>query len=297
MKKLTYLFLCSLFFGAALSAQEDLLGELEQEVDQSQNVIAAFKGLKVVNFESTKLAGAKDFYFFVSHRFGSVENGFEDFFGLDNAVTQLKFIYGFNDWLNAGIARSSFDKKYGLHVKYRLVGQQNDGFPLTIGGYNLVTINTALDDDLLPNLEFSDRLVYTSQLLISRKVTRALSLLVAPTYIHENLATRSFVNNPDGTTSVYDEENDQFAMGLGGRYKVASRWSINVDYGIHFNRNSNSNFVNPLSIGVDLETGGHVFQMHFTNAQGMFEESYLVRAQGDWGDGNFYFGFNLSRVF
>ena len=297
MKKLTYLFICSLLCGNLLIAQEDLLGELEQDVDQTQNVIAAFKGLKVVNFESTKLAGSKDFYFFVSHRFGSVENGFEDFFGLDNAVTQLKFIYGFNEWLNAGIARSSFDKKYGAHVKYRLVGQQAEGFPVTLVGYNLVTINTALDEDLLPNLEFSDRLVYTSQLLISRKVSRAFSVLLAPTYIHENLATRSFVNNEDGSTSVYDEDNDQFALGLGGRYKVAPRWSINVDYGIHFNRNSNSNFVNPLSIGVDLETGGHVFQMHFTNAQGMFEESYLVRAQGDWGDGDFYFGFNLSRVF
>lgn len=297
MKKLTYLFICSLLCGNLLIAQEDLLGELEQDVDQTQNVIAAFKGLKVVNFESTKLAGSKDFYFFVSHRFGSVENGFEDFFGLDNAVTQLKFIYGFNEWLNAGIARSSFDKKYGAHVKYRLVGQQAEGFPVTLVGYNLVTINTALDEDLLPNLEFSDRLVYTSQLLISRKVSRAFSVLLAPTYIHENLATRSFVNNEDGSTSVYDEDNDQFALGLGGRYKVAPRWSINVDYGIHLNRNSNSNFVNPLSIGVDLETGGHVFQMHFTNAQGMFEESYLVRAQGDWGDGDFYFGFNLSRVF
>jgi len=298
MKQALTILCCLLLCSSALfSQEEDLLGELEQDMDQSNTIIAAFKGLKVINFESTKLAGAKDFYFMVSHRFGSVENGFDDFFGLDNAVTQLKFIYGFNSWLNAGIARSSFDKKYGLHAKYRLIGQQEDGFPLTLVGYNLVTINTALDDDLLPNLEFSDRLVYTSQVLISRKVSRAFSVLLAPTYIHENLATRSFVNNEDGSTSVYDEDNDQFALGMGGRYKIAKRWSINVDYGLHFNRNSNSNFVNPLSIGVDLETGGHVFQMHFTNAQGMFEESYLVRAQGDWGDGNFYFGFNLSRVF
>lgn len=296
MKQLTTI-LCAILMGTVALAQDDLLSELEADVDNSGPIIAAFKGLKVVNFESTKLAGAGDFYFVVAHRFGSIENGFDDFFGLDNAVTQLKFIYGINEWLNAGIARSSFDKKYGVHAKYRIVGQQEDGFPLTVVGYNLLTINTALDEDLLPNLEFSDRLTYTTQVLLSRKVTSAFSVLLAPTYIHENLATRSVVNNEDGSTSVFDEENDQFALGLGGRYKVAPRWSINVDYGIHLNRNSNSNFVNPLSIGVDLETGGHVFQMHFTNAQGMFEEAYIVRAQGDWGDGDIYFGFNLSRVF
>ena len=95
----------------------------------------------------------------------------------------------------------------------------------------------------------------------------------------------------------YDEENDQFAIGVGGRYKLSKRVSINADYGIHLNRNSNSNFKDPLSIGLDIETGGHVFQVHFTNAQGMFEESFIVNGNGDWGDGDFFFGFNLSRVF
>jgi hypothetical protein len=86
-------------------------------------------------------------------------------------------------------------------------------------------------------------------------------------------------------------------MGVGGRYKLAKRWSINLDYAVHLNRNDNSGYKNPLSIGFDLETGGHVFQMHFTNAQAMFEEGYLIRGEGDWGDGDFFFGFNLSRVF
>ncbi len=277
-------------------AQDDLLAELESATDTNQDVIAAFKGLKVVNFESTKLVGKKDFVLVVAHRFGTVKNGIDDFFGLDGAVTQLKFIYGVNDWLNLGVARSSLQKTYGVHAKYRLINQQTEGSPVTVVGYNLVSINTALDSDLFDNLNFSDRLTYTTQVLVSRKVSEKLSLLVAPTFIHENLATRSTVVT-DTEIQTFDEENNQFAVGLGGRYKLTKRWSINVDYGIHLNRNKNSNFNNPFSIGFDLETGGHVFQMHFTNAQPMFEDGFIVRGAGDWTDGDFFFGFNLSRTF
>jgi len=294
MKKLlfTILLLPLLVLG-----QEDLLSELEAGVEVDNTVSSAFKGLKIVNFESTKLAGKKDLFFIVSHRFGTVKNGFDDLFGLDNAVTQLKFIYGITEGINIGVARSSFQKKYGIHAKYRLVQQENDGFPFTIVGYNLVTINTSLDKDLLPKLEFADRVNYVNQILISRKFSEDFSFLIAPTHVHENLATRSFVEISDTEFENYDEENNQFAVGVGGRYKLTKRWSLNMDYGIHLNRNSNSIFKNPLSIGVDLETGGHVFQMHFTNAQAMFEDGFIVQGQGDWGDGDFFFGFNLSRVF
>ena len=137
MNKITFLFF---LFPLLLFAQDDLLSELESDVVLDNTVTAAFKGLKVVNFESTKLASKKDFYFVVSHRFGSVKNGFDDLFGLDNAVTQLKFIYGVNDWLNIGAARSSLLKKYGLHAKYRIIGQKVGGFPFNVVGYNLVTI-------------------------------------------------------------------------------------------------------------------------------------------------------------
>ena len=294
MKKIIFLVF---FIPLAGYSQDDLLNDLENEVEVDKTVIAAFKGLKVVNFESTKLASKKDFYFVVAHRFGSVKNGFDDFFGLDNAVTQLKFIYGFNDWLNIGIARSSFQKKYGIHAKYRLMPQEKEGFPVTIVGYNLITANTSLENEQYANLEFVDRLTYTSQLLISKKFNESLSLLLAPTFIHENLATRSRDVLDDGSTINYDEKANQYALGLGGRYKISNRVSINTDYGIHLNRNKNSNFRNPLSIGVDIETGGHVFQMHFTNAQAMFEDGFIIQGQGDWADGDFFFGFNISRVF
>ncbi|MHA7057559.1 DUF5777 family beta-barrel protein [Aquimarina sp. M1] len=266
-------------------SQDDLLDELESDVQVDDYVSAVFKGLKIVNFESTKLVNKRNLFFIVAHRFGSVENGIDDFFGLDQAVTQLKFIYGITDGLNIGIARSSFQKTYGGHIKYRIISQQKNGFPFTIVGYNLLTINTGLEKNQLPRLEFSNRLSYVSQVLISKKFGKNFSVELAPSYLHENFVRFD------------DQDNSQFIVGMGGRYKLTKRFSLNLDYGIHLNRSSNSNFKNPLSIGFDIETGGHVFQLHFTNAQPMFENGFLGQASGDWGDGDFFFGFNLSRVF
>ena len=293
MKKITFFLL---LFPFIVFSQDDLLGELNEEIKEDRKVISVFKSLKVVNFETTKLANKKDFYLVISHRFGSVKNGIYDLFGLDQAVTQFKFIYGVNEWLNIGAARSSNQKKYGIHAKYRLKYQEKNGFPISIVGYNLITANTSLKENAYPNISFEDRLSYTSQLLISRKINENLSILFAPSFIHENLATRSFVQE-NGTTVFYDEENNQFALGFGGRYKLSKRISLNIDYGLHLNRNENSVYNNPLSIGADIETGGHVFQVHFTNAQAMFEEGFITQAQGDWLDGDFFFGFNLVRVF
>ncbi len=294
MKKITFILLIIPF---VLFSQTE---ETEVVKKDKIPVYGVFNSLKVVNFESTNLAYKGDLYMVISHRFGSVENGIDDFFGLDNSVTQFKFIYGFYDWLNVGVSRTSNQKKYGLQVKYRLKQQEKNGFWVTIAGYHLITANTSLEEDIYPNLEFEDRLTYTSQLIFSRKFTifdNRVSAFVSPTYIHENLATRSFVEQEDGTTIAYDEENDQFAIGVGYRVRISDVVSITTDYGIHLNRNSNSVYRNPFSIGTDLELGDHVFQVHFSNAQAMVEEGFITQAQGDWGDGDFFFGFNLIRIF
>ncbi|WMI64549.1 DUF5777 family beta-barrel protein [Aestuariibaculum sp. YM273] len=265
-------------------AQDDLLDEIDTDVS-SQYASAAFKGLKIVNFESTKLVAKGEFTFVVAHRFGSLENGIDTFFGLDDAVTRLNFIFGITDDLNVSISRSSFQKIYEAAAKYTLLKQQNNGFPFTVVGYNSILINTGLEKDNLPLLEFKHRLGYTAQVLVSRKVNSNLSLELAPTFFHDNYV------------AIDVQDNSQFALGFGGRYKLGKRWSLNADYGWHLNRADNSPFKNPLSIGIDLETGGHVFQMHFTNAQGMNTNTFLGQSTGDWSDGNIYFGFNLSRVF
>ncbi len=275
-----------IFFSPLLIySQDDLLGEIDIDSTVTEYSIAAFKGLKIVNFESTKLVADKEFTLVVSHRFGSVKNGIDTFFGIDDAVTRLNFIYGITDGINIGVSRSSFQKIYEASVKYRLLRQEENGFPFTIVGFNALLINTALDKGNLPLIKFKHRLGYTAQLLISRKINSNFSAELAPTFFHDNYVM------------VDAQDNSQFALGMGGRYKLGKRWSINADYGWHLNRANNSPFKNPLSIGFDLETGGHVFQMHFTNAQAMNTNGFLGQGSGNWSDGDFYFGFNLSRVF
>ncbi|TXG39330.1 DUF5777 family beta-barrel protein [Seonamhaeicola maritimus] len=266
-------------------SQEDLLDEIDTDSTGTQYESATFKGLKIVNFESTKLVSDNELTLIVSHRFGSLKNGIDTFFGLDEAVTRINFVYGITDGLNIGISRSSFLKIYESSLKYRLFRQEKNGFPFTIVGYNSILVNTALDKVNYPLLEFKHRVGYTSQILIARKVNSNLSFELAPTIFHDNFVV------------IDEQDNTQYALGLGGRYKLSKRWSLNADYGWHLNRADNSPFKNPFSIGVDLETGGHVFQMHFTNAQGMNTNTFLGQTSGDWGDGNIYFGFNLSRRF
>ena len=279
------IFILLLFLPLFTIAQDDLLDEIDSDSTGINYATAAFKGLKIVNFESTKLVAKKEFTFIVSHRFGSLKNGIDTFFGLDEAVTRLNFVFGINDGLNIGVSRSSFLKIYDISLKYRLLRQEDDGFPFTVVGYNSILLNTALDKDDLPLLEFKHRLGYTAQLLISRKIDTNLSLELAPSFFHDNYVV------------LDEQDNSQFALGFGGRYKLSKRWSVNADYGWHLNRAGNSPFKNPLSIGIDLETGGHVFQMHFTNAQAMNTNGFLGQGTGDWGDGDIYFGFNLSRQF
>ena len=275
--KLLFLLLPFLSF-----AQNDLLSEIDTTLGK-QTVTSAFKALKIVNLESTKVAAKGDLYFIVAHRFGSVKNGFEGFYGLDNANTQIKFLYGLTEWLTISGARSEL--AYDFSVKYRLKEQVEGGFPFAIVGFSSLALNNTLKESLYPKMKFENRLIYVTQLLISRKISDRLSLELAPTFFHENFVVNDL------------QANSQYAIGIGGRYKITNRWSINADYAAHLNRAAGSIYKNPLSIGVDLETGGHVFQMHFTSSQGIHEAGYLGQTTGDWTKGDVFFGFNLARVF
>lgn len=281
-KNLTTLFL---FLSIILYSQEDLLSEIDTENETPVYASAVFKGLKVINFESTKLVAKGGFNFIVSHRFGTVKNGFKNLFGLDEAVTHLNFVYGISDHFNVSASRSSNQKIYELATKFRFVRQQEGKMPFTLVGYTSILANTALDTDNLPKLRFEHRLSYVGQLLISRKLTKELSILVAPTFFHDNYVIDD------------SQENSQYAVAFGGRYKLGARWSLNMEYGMHLNRSATSLYNNPFSIGVDLETGGHVFQLHFTNSQSMNTNGVFGTSTGDWGEGDVYFGFNLARSF
>ena len=281
-KSLTTLFL---LFTVLLFSQEDLLSEIDTATEKPLYASAVFKGLKVINFESTKLVAKGGFNFIVSHRFGTVKNGFQNLFGLDEAVTHLNFVYGLSEHINISASRSSNQKIYEVATKFRLVNQQAGKMPFTVVGYTSVLANTSLDTDNLPKLEFKHRLSYVAQLLVSRKMNKNLSLILSPTFFHDNYLTDDF------------QDNSQYGVGFGGRYKLGKRWSLNTEYGVHLNRSENSLYKNPFSVGVDLETGGHVFQLLFTNSQSMNTNGVFGTSTGDWGESDVYFGFNLARSF
>nr|WP_315172445.1 DUF5777 family beta-barrel protein [uncultured Flavobacterium sp.] len=271
-----------LFLATIAYSQDDLLNSLDTNQTTENYSTATFKALQLVTLQTTKMPAKKEFYFVVSHRFGSVEDGLDSFFGLDNATTKLGGIYGITDWLSVNLSRHTLNKMYETGVKYRMARQGND-FPLDIVGYSVADINTFLEKKQYPGLEFKHRIAYVQQLLISRKVNEKLSLELVPSFIHKNLY------NPD------IERDNQFSFGGGGRYKITKRLSVNLEYMHNFDKPKF--YTNPLSVGLDVETGGHVFQLIFTNSQAMSESGYLTNASGEWGKGNFFFGFNLYRVF
>ena len=269
-----------------VNSQDDLLEDLESNLSmEAPYTDSVFKGLKIINIESTKLAEKGALYFIVAHRFGSIENGFEDFFGLDIAVTKLQLVYGVNEWMNVGLARSSYQRTYGLHTKMRFLRQQQEGIPFTLGFYGITTVNTLLDKAFLPNLEFNQRLTHTAQLMISRKWNEKLSLQLSPTYMHENL------------TTINTQDNGQFILAMGGRYKLSNRVSFNLDYGLHTNRSDEATYRNTFSVGVEMETGGHVFQFQLTNSMGLNEAQFISNTTNQWNNAGIRLGFNLSRVF
>lgn len=271
-----------LFLASMAYSQDDLLNSLDSTQVDGKTPVTAFKALQIVTLQSTKMAAKKEFYFVVSHRFGTVKDGFDSFFGLDNATTKLGGIYGVTDWLSVSLSRHTLNKMYETGLKYRLA-RQDDHFPVDIVGYSVADINSFLEKDQYPGLEFKHRLTYVQQLLISRKFTEKLSFELVPSFIHKNLY------NPD------IERDNQFSLGGGGRYKITKRLSVNLEYMHNFDKPDF--YKNPLSVGLDIETGGHVFQLIFTNSQAMNESGNVTNAAGDWGKGDFFFGFNLYRVF
>lgn len=288
MKKL--IILSCLFFSFNTSfAQDDLLNELDSVKSNVKEIeTAAFKALQVGNMQSTKLPVKGELYILISHRFGDLANGLDNFFGLDNALTKIGGIYGATNWLSLGVSRHTYNKTYELAAKYKFANQVIDGFPFTIVGYNTMDINSELKKATNPQLKFSNRLAYTSQLIISRKFSESFSFEIAPIYVHKNLYDETI------------EKKDTYLIGAGGRYKLSKRLSLNLEYAARVNMDNNlvSPYRNPLTVGLDIETGGHIFQMVFSNSQPMNDVAVFTNARGSWeGKKSLYFGFNMYRVF
>lgn len=289
--KIQNLFTLLLFLVSGFAqSQDDLLDELNAGAPKVKDIeIAAFKGLQICNMQSTKMAAAGEWYFLVSHRFGDLTEGFNNFFGLDYAYSKIGGIYGLTEYLSIGATRHTYRKTYEFGAKYKVANQFVDGFPVTIVGYNTAEYNSELANDAVPQgLTFKNRLAFTTQLLISRKFNESFSLEIAPVYVHKNVYYGLL------------EQKSMFLLGTAARYKLTKRLSLNLEYAARLNLIDDivSPYQNPLSLGLDLETGGHVFQFVFSNSQPMNDAAFYTNASGRWdGTKQLYFGFNLYREF
>ena len=248
-------------------------------------VTGTFKATQIINTPTVETPGKKGLQFLIMHRFGRLNQGGYELFGLDNATIRFGLDYGINDRLAIGIGRSSLEKTYDASFKLKLLRQTKGAVPVTVSLYELLTYTTQRYSDK-PFMNARFRTAYTSQLLIARKFSRNLSLQLTPALIHFNL-----VPTPQDKSNVV-------AIGIGGRMKITKRMSINAEYNLlPSDQVVSSKVYNSLSLGMDIETGGHVFQLVFTNSQGMIGPYYLAKTAGRWGKGDIYFGFNISRSF
>ena len=280
MKKIVILFimLSSIF----AKAQNDLLSLLGS--DEPMYITSTFKGKKIVNGQSVELTSKGVLQFQIQHRFGTLNSGFYNLFGLDNSQIRLGFDYGIKDWMSVGVGRSSALKTIDASIKIRLKRQSNidKNFPFTIATNSAVFIKQyrwiEMEEE---SFVFSNQLSYAHQLLIARKINRDLSIQISPTFVHYNLVK-------------YGEKNDRISLGFGARQKLNSRISVNAEYFMQTKAKLNNDV---LSFGFDIETGGHVFQLHLSNSPAMIEPAFIHETIEDWEDGDIYFGFNISRVF
>jgi hypothetical protein len=266
--------------------EEDLLSLLGGEEEQAYTT-ATFKTTRIINMHSVENAAAGVMDFRISHRFGFINSGAYDLFGLDQALMRIGFEYGVTDRLMVGFGRSNVNKAYDTFLKYKILrqGSGKHNIPLSVSYFASAVCNTVKWADPNRDNYFSSRMQYTHQLLIARKFNNDLSLQLTPTLVHKNLVP------------TVQDKNDILAMGFGGRYKLTQRFSVNGEYIYVLPNQITSTFYNSLSLGVDIETGGHVFQLHLTNSTSMLEPGFITESVGQWKKGGIHFGFNVSRVF
>lgn len=284
---------CISLLPAGLFAQDDLLDLLEEETEEPVNyTIATFKGTRLINGHSVENPAPGVLQFMIGHRFGRVNGGAYEFFGLDNATIRLGFDYGVNDRLAIGVGRSSFEKTYDGFAKYKIIRQQTGkrNIPFSVSAVAGMAVKTIQWPEPERTNYFSSRLYYHFQALIASKITPGLSVQLSPTLIHRNLVATAA------------DANDVFALGIGGRQKLTGSLTLNAEWFYVLPNQIVSPLYgeqvrNTFSVGFDIETGGHVFQLHFTNSRGMAEKFFVSETTGNWLDGDIHFGFNISRVF
>jgi Membrane bound beta barrel domain (DUF5777) len=289
MKNILLLLLFTPFF--VIAQDEDLLGVLDKAAPtKPQTISATFKGTRIINGHSVETVKKKHLDFLIMHRFGTLNSGYKNVFGLDESRVRISFEFGITDNLTVGVGRSSYLKEYDYYAKYRLLRQKTDNsMPVSVTLFATASTNTT---DTSPSMQFfnnTQRQSYVSQLLIARKFSDNLSLQLMPTILHRN------------KTETTLDPNTLYALGMGGRIKLNKRLSFNAEYfyvpKTIAGKSRDSQYTNNLSIGFDIETGGHVFQLHLTNSRGMIDKQFIGGTTGQWKKGDIFYGFNISRMF
>ncbi|MBP7496755.1 MAG: hypothetical protein KA792_03730 [Bacteroidales bacterium] len=274
------------FFNYAVS-QDDLMNLLDYDKDSNKELVAAtFKTTHIVNGQSIEAPAKGELIFNISHRFGKINQGAYELFGLDQSTIRFGFDYSLNDRLSLGVGRSSFQKTYDGSLKFKILRQSaSNSSPLSLVLFSSVALNTLKWQDNERKNYFSSRLAYTHQLLIARKFSSNFSLQLMPSLVHKNLVP------------LNEDNNDLYSTGIGGRYKLTKRLTVNAEYYYFPAGQIKGDFYSPISFGFDIDTGGHVFQLIVSNSQAMFERAMLTETSGRWSKGDIFIGFNLTRVF
>ncbi len=291
MKKFIASGVCLLVSCAIFSQDVDLDKLLEQESQKNkkpanEKVISTFKSTRIVNGQSVEVLPAGVLDVKIQHRFGTLSSGIQEFFGLDQAMIRLGMDYGITNKLTVGLGRATYQKQVDGFLKYKLLEQKTNGTPLTMTALASAMYRT---DNYASNLPYtpymSDRLAYAFQLMAARKFTEGISLQLMPTLVHYNIVPKS------------TDPNDIISVGAGGSVKLTKRTSFNLEYYYNLPGHKFEGTRNSIAAGFDIETGGHVFQLVFTNGQGIAERPFITETTGDFFKGDIHFGFNISRVF
>ncbi len=279
-----------LFFSETVfSQQPDLLKFVPDMAEKKEYVSNAFKSTRVISGQSMEFLGEGVLDFRILHRFGLVNEGVNNFYGFDEAKMRIGLDYGITKYWMMGIGRSTLGKELDGFIKLRPIWQSKGpgSFPFSVVIVSSMTLDPtkAPPSDTLKFQFYTSRLSFYNALIIGRKFSERFSLQFTPEMLHRNLV------------DSVKQSNDIYALGIGARYKLSKRVAFVVDYHHIFYGLAAGTYSDPLSIGFDIETGGHVFQLHFSNSQGMNERALLTQTTDKWSTGAIRFGFNLSRVF
>lgn len=271
-------------------SQDDLMDMLESETQAEETTdyaTAGFKTTRVINSHSFENVAHGVLDFKISHRFGFINQGAYELFGLDNATMRMGLDYGLTDRLMIGVGRSTVAKTYDGFVKFKFLKQSTGkvNMPVTLSAVSGMSMETLRWSDPDRKNFFTSRLFYFHQIILGRKFSDALSFQLMPTMIHRNIVPTA------------DIAHDVFALGAAGRVKLTKRIALNSEYFYVLPSQLEPGFHHSFSLGFDIETGGHVFQLHFTNSTSMAEKGFITETTGDWTEGDIHFGFNISRVF